>query len=534
MSATAILKHIAVKSSNYAKMQQYLLFKHDPRHRQPILDDEGRMIFREAFIMGGINCDPFNFDTDCIRLNRQYGKNCEYGEIKAHHYIISFDPRDQTENGLTPDKVQAIGMEFAQKFFAGHQVLVVTHTDGHNHSGNLHVHIVLNSLRMLDEPRQDFMERDIDTKAGYKHHVTRQLLGEMQQELNAICVREHLNTVDFLLPTSSKTTEAEYWAKQRGQAKLDAKNEALIEAGSPPRKTVFRTDVEMLREAIDRVLPKVKSWEDYARVLEEKYHIQVRKSRGTVSYLLPGRKRPIRGKRLGRDYEDRNVELLMGDPGGLPYVLTMPSDLRLVVDLQTCVKAQRSLAYARKVTISNIQNMARTVSWLQRNHFGSLQELEEKKAEFDADYRDASVALRETESRLKETNATIHHLGSYLSRKKLYAQFLNAPDKAAFRTAHATDIDRYEESARWLKEHYGETGFPKMDTLKAAKAKLQAERDQQKEDLKPLLKVRRTFQTMDTNVRAILGMPLPEREKPQPVRTRESQPPRRKRSEPSL
>lgn len=160
MSATAILKHIAVKSSNYAKMQQYLLFKHDPRHRQPILDDEGRMVFREAFIMGGINCDPFNFDTDCIQLNRQYGKNCEYGEIKAHHYIISFDPRDKTENGLTPDKVQAIGMEFAQKFFAGHQVLVVTHTDGHNHSGNLHVHIVLNSLRMLDEPRQDFMERD--------------------------------------------------------------------------------------------------------------------------------------------------------------------------------------------------------------------------------------------------------------------------------------------------------------------------------------------------------------------------------------
>ena len=433
--------------------------------------------------------------------------------------------RDKTENGLTPDKVQAIGMEFAQKFFAGHQVLVVTHTDGHNHSGNLHVHIVLNSLRMLDEPRQDFMDRGIDARAGYKHHVTRQLLGEMQQELNAICVREHLNTVDFLLPTSSKTTEAEYWAKQRGQAELDAKNEA----GSPTRKTVFQTDVEMLREAIDRVLPKVKSWEDYARVLEEKYHIQVKKSRGTASYLLPGRTKPIRGRRLGRDYEDRNVELLMGDPSGLPYVLTMPSDLRLVVDLQTCVKAQRSLAYARKVTISNIQTMARTVSWLQRNHFGSLQELEEKKAEFDQDYRDASAALRETESRLKETNAAIHHLGSYLSRKKVYTQFLNAPDKAAFRAAHATDIDRYEESARWLKEHYGEDGFPRMDALKAVKAELQTERDRQKEDLKPLLKVRRTFQTMDTNVRAILGMPLPEREKPHPVQVREHQPRRRRR-----
>ena len=533
MNATAILKHIAVKSSNYAKMQQYLLFKHDPRHRQPILDEEGRMIFREAFIMGGINCDPFNFDTDCIQLNQQYGKNSRYGEIKAHHYIISFAPRDRTENGLTPEKVQAIGMEFARKFFAGHQVLVVTHTDGHHHSGNLHVHIVLNSLRMLDVPRQDFMERDIDAKAGYKHHVTRQLLGEMEQELNAICAREHLNTVDFSLPTQSKTTEAEYWAKQRGQAELDAKNEAIIADGLTPRKTVFRTDVELLRTVIDQVLPKVKTWEDFRKVLTEEYHIQVKESRGTVGYLLPGRKKPIRGKRLGRLYEDRNVKLRLGDSGGLPYAFTMPSDLRLVVDLQDCVKAQHSIAYARKVAISNIQTMARTVSWLQQNHFDSLQALEEKKAEIDRNYHDASAALRETEAKLKETNAAIHHLGSYLSRKKLYAQFLSAPDKAAFRTAHATDIDRYEESARWLKERYGEDGFPKMDTLKASKAELQTEREHQKEELKPLLKVRRVFHTMDANVRAILGKPLAERERPRPVHAREQQP-RRRRNEPSL
>ena len=533
MSATAILKHIAVKSSNYTKMQQYLLFKHDPRHRQPILDEEGRMIFREAFILGGINCDPFNFDTECAELNRRYGKNNRYDEIKAHHYIISFDPRDVTENGLTSDRVQGIGMEFARKFFAGHQALVVTHTDGHNHSGNLHVHITLNSLRMADVPRQDFMERDIDAKAGYKHHVTRQLLGEMQQDLNAICAREHLHTVDFSLPAQSKTTEAEYWAKQRGQAALDAKNEAAVADDLTPRKTVFRTDVELLRTVIDQVLPKVKKWEDFVNCLSEEYHIEVKESRGAASYLLPGRKKPIRGRRLGRLYEDGNVKLRLGDPGGLPYVFTMPSDLRLVVDLQDCVKAQQSLAYARKVTLSNIQTMARTVSWLQQNRFDSLQALEEKQAEIDRDYHAASAKLRETEAKIKDTNAAIHHLGSYLSRKKLYEQFLNAPDKAAFRAAHATEIDRYEESARWLKEHYGENGFPKMDALKAAKAELQAERDRQKEALKPLLKARRVFHTMDANVRAILGKPLPEREKPQPVRAREQQP-RRRRSEPSL
>ncbi len=65
----------------------------------------------------------------------------------SHHYVLSFDLSDKTERGLTGEKAQQLGLEFARKNFSGHQILVVTHTDGHNHSGNIHVHIVLNSVR---------------------------------------------------------------------------------------------------------------------------------------------------------------------------------------------------------------------------------------------------------------------------------------------------------------------------------------------------------------------------------------------------
>ena len=78
---------------------------------------------------------------------------------KSHHYIISFDPKDAIENGLTGEWAQQIGMEYAKKNFPGHQALVCTHMDGHNESGNIHVHIVINSLRKFDVERQNFMER---------------------------------------------------------------------------------------------------------------------------------------------------------------------------------------------------------------------------------------------------------------------------------------------------------------------------------------------------------------------------------------
>ena len=79
-----------------------------------------------------------------------------YNKVSAprNHYIISFDPQDQIDRGLTPERAQAIGIEYAKKNFPGHQTLVCTHADGSHGSGNIHVHIVINSLRKLDvEPQ---------------------------------------------------------------------------------------------------------------------------------------------------------------------------------------------------------------------------------------------------------------------------------------------------------------------------------------------------------------------------------------------
>lgn len=148
----AILKHIASKSSNYGAALEYLIFKHDELRKTPILDQNGNRIMRDEFYLDGLNCEPYSFDAACQQLNREYQKNKNKNEIKSHHYIISFDPRDSTENCLTGKRAQELGLEYAKANFPGHQALVCTHMDGHNGSGNIHVHIVINSLRKLDVP----------------------------------------------------------------------------------------------------------------------------------------------------------------------------------------------------------------------------------------------------------------------------------------------------------------------------------------------------------------------------------------------
>ena len=104
----AILKHLVNKNADYGATMKYLLFEHDEKDMKPILDDKGRMVLRREFLLDGVNCEPYSFDKECEIVNEKYHKNKEFSEIKSHHYIISFDPEDKEDRGLTGEKLKRL------------------------------------------------------------------------------------------------------------------------------------------------------------------------------------------------------------------------------------------------------------------------------------------------------------------------------------------------------------------------------------------------------------------------------------------
>ena len=300
----AILKHIASKNPNYGAALEYLIFKYDELRKTPILDQNGNRIMRDEFYLNGLNCEPYSFDAACQQLNREYQKNQNKNEIKSHHYIISFDPRDSTENCLTGKRAQELGLEYAKANFPGHQALVCTHMDGHNGSGNIHVHIVINSLRKLDVPQQPFMERPIDCKAGYKHHVTNEYLKHLQKSLMDLCQREFLHQVDLLSPSRTGVTEAEYWAQRR----LDEKKQEIEKEGFTPNPTKFQTQKQLIRDAVAAAREKAISYEDFQNILQDEYDIFVKTQRGRYSYLPPERNKFISERSLGESCKRECLE----------------------------------------------------------------------------------------------------------------------------------------------------------------------------------------------------------------------------------
>lgn len=537
MTFMAILKHIASKNADYGEAERYLIFQHDEYTQKPILDENGHMLIREEYYLDGINCDPFTFAAECQETNAYFHKNQSYNDIKSHHYIISFDPKDRDEHGLTGELAQQLGVEYAKENFPGHQALVCTHTDGHNGSGNIHVHIVINSIRKYDTKPQPYMEFDRDSKAGYKHHLSDRYRIYLKQKVMDMCTANGLNQVDLLTPAERKISEKEYWAKRRGQKKLDKHNAQLEKKGLTPRQTTFQTEKQYLRDAIDTVASQAISQEDFSRLLSEKYNITFKVRRGRYSYLHPNRSKYITGRSLGTLYEEKHLLQIFQEnstsqitenpvpdisqvvnsstPTVSAYTATtteaphtflfIKSDLRLVTDLQHCIKAQQSQAYAQKVKLSNLKMMAQTVAYVQEHGFQSKADLDAALSDASAQSTDARNTLKSTENTLKNVNEQIHYTGQYLANKSIYSDYRKSRHKEKFYDDHRAELTLYESALRILKEKSQGNKLPTLKMLREEKNRLTELQTMQREDFNARREHERELRTVCSNVDIILG-----------------------------
>ena len=343
--------------------------------------------------------------------------------MKSHHYIISFDPRDGTDNGLTVDRAQELGEQFCKEHFPGHQALVCTHPDGHNHSGNIHVHIVINSLRIYEVPLLPYMDRPADTREGCKHRCTNAAMEYFKSEVMEMCHREGLYQIDLLSGSKERITEREYWAAKKGQLALDKENAVREAAGQPTKPTKFETDKAKLRRTIRQALSQAGSFDEFSSLLLRE-GVTVKESRGRLSYLTPDRTKPITARKLGtiltrllslpclRRTPTEPPNRPKPYPNTLPRLKsrhkgknhkTTPADntLQRMVDREAKRAEGKGVGYDRWAAKHNLKQMAATVTAYQQYGFSSPEELDEACSA-------AYTAMRESLTELKQMEKTLN------------------------------------------------------------------------------------------------------------------------------
>ena len=536
----ATLKHLGSKNADYGAAEQYLLFEHDEFTMKPVLDENGRLIPREDYRLSTLNCGGEDFAVACMRSNLRYEKNQRREDVKSHHYIISFDPRDGPDNGLTVDRAQALGEQFCKEHFPGHQALVCTHPDGHNHSGNIHVHIVINSLRIEEVPFLPYMDRPADTKAGCKHRCTDAALRYFKSEVMEMCHREGLYQIDLLNGSKNRVTDREYWAQKKGQAALDKQNAPMIAGGITPRQTKFETNKEKLRQTLRKALATAASFDEFSSLLLRE-GVTVKESRGRLSYLTPDRTKPITARKLGDDFDRAAVFAVLEQnaaratekaaaipeyprrgkagiqPTKAPQTAPKQDGVQRLVDIEQKKAEGKGRGYERWATMHNLKQMAATLNVYQEYGFTSPEQLE---AAVDTAYQE----MRQTSGELKALETKLQGKKKLQRQVLAYAQTKAARDglraqksekaRAAYRQAHESDFIIADAAARYFKAH-GITKLPARKALQAEIEQLISEKDglyntyhEQKQRFKEL-------QTVKRNIDQILRRDEPHRRKEQ-------------------
>ena len=161
----------------------------------------------DACLVTGHNCLPQSALTEMQMTKQRFRKT---GGTQFYHFVQSFSADDD----LTPQEVNAIGLEFVQRQFPDFEVVVATHVD----TGHLHNHFLVNSVSCVD---------------GHKLHQSPNDLLEHRQVNDEICLAHSLHVLDECeLRTKKKRMKpGEYQAGLRHDSwKLDliqAINEAL-------------------------------------------------------------------------------------------------------------------------------------------------------------------------------------------------------------------------------------------------------------------------------------------------------------------
>ena len=428
------------------------------------------------------------------------------------------------------EKAQALGLKFCEENFPGHPAIVCTHPDGHNHSGNIHVHIVIGSIRTREVERKPYMQKPRDWREGMKHSSTAQTMRHLRVEVMELCESAGLYQIDLLNGSKERVSEAEYWARRRGQMKLDRENAALVATGQQPKQKKFETvkvacrgeappfaaqtarslksptgafvasQTRTLRKQISSVLYRSTSFEDFSDRLMQQYAITVKESRGCLSYLPSGRTKFIRAKHLGDSYDRDAVLATLTANAERKHTVTLKSDkIGKLIDIQAKLAEGKGTGYEHWAKKYNLKAMAQTLILLQETDLLNEDDLNQRIAELETKYHDSLAVVKDLEGRMKANKELRYHISAYTSTKNVAQQLKTAKRPAAFEEQHRAELTAYRAAAAYFKAN-DLTKMPSPKKLEAEYAQLASEKatfyEQYKEAKEELLKLKTAKQNV--------------------------------------
>ena len=141
-----------------------------------------------------LNCSLPTAYQEFINTREMYNKT---NGVKYYHFVQSHP----SGYNIAPELAHKIAVEFAERAFKGHEVVVATHTD----ADHIHSHFVLNA---------------VNTDTGMKYHSNKFTLQDLRQLSDEICQKYGVTTLSKpeIHKQSNGITNREYRVAMRGES----------------------------------------------------------------------------------------------------------------------------------------------------------------------------------------------------------------------------------------------------------------------------------------------------------------------------
>lgn len=143
-------------------------------------------------LISGVNCDGANAFREFVATKNIYNKA---NGFFFYHYAQSFSPKEK----ITPEQAHEIALEFAEKAWSGHEVLVATHCDREH----IHSHFVINSVGF---------------ESGKKLRQSPSTLKQLRKLSDEICIAHGLSVLQPYQGGRNSMSSREYRARLRGNS----------------------------------------------------------------------------------------------------------------------------------------------------------------------------------------------------------------------------------------------------------------------------------------------------------------------------
>ena len=337
------------------------------------------------------------------------------------------------------------------------------------------------------------MQKPRDWREGMKHSSTAQTMRHLRVEVMELCESAGLYQIDLLNSSKERVSEAESWARRRGQQKLDRVNAALTAAGQQPRQKKFETVKGTLREQIASVLYFATSFEDFSDRLLQQYGITVKESRGQLSYLPSGRTKFIRARSIGDKFEKELVLTTLKENAERKRTIqSKPDRIGKLVDSPAKLQPGMGIGYERWAKKHNLKAMAQTLILLEEKGLTDEDALDQRITELDTKFHDSLAVVKDLEGRMKFNKELRYHVAAYASTKSVAQQLKTAKRPAVFEEQHHAELTAHRAAVAYLKAN-DLTKLPSPKKLEAEYAQLASEKakfyEQYKEAKTELLKL---------------------------------------------